>query len=73
MPYLLKRCEVMASKYYWIDYKGGKEIAVFLPEVVEDVTTGEQVFGMWRLTSNPDEFLFINEVQVLSGPLIPLA
>jgi len=61
----------MASKYYWINHQGSKEIAVFLPEVVEDVTTGEQVFGMWRLTSNPNEVLFINDVEVLSGPLMP--
>jgi hypothetical protein len=61
----------MASSYYWIDHKGNKEIAVFLPEVVEDVTTGEQVFGVLRLTSDPGEVLFLNEAQFISGPLIP--
>lgn len=61
----------MASRYYWISHKGSREIAFFIPEVVEDVTTGEQIFGIWRLISNPEEVLFLNEVQVISGPLIP--
>ncbi len=63
----------MTGKYYWISYKGNKEIAIFLPELVENLITGEFVFGMWVLASNPDEILFINDVQVLSGPLLPPA
>ncbi|MGR7122154.1 hypothetical protein [Klebsiella aerogenes] len=61
----------MTSKYYWINHNGNVEIAVFIPETIEDIETGQHVFGMLRLTSNPEEFLFLNEVEVLSGPLLP--
>ncbi|MFI3014279.1 hypothetical protein ACH7BS_24560 [Klebsiella aerogenes] len=61
----------MTCKYYWIDYNGSKEIAVFLPEMIEDISTGEQVFGMWRLASHPEEVLFSSEIRVLSSPLTP--
>ncbi|MFG6655655.1 hypothetical protein ACG0Z5_14440 [Scandinavium sp. M-37] len=61
----------MPNQYFWINHNGSKEIAVFLPELIEDVTTGESIFGMWRLASDPDEVLFLHEIQVLSGPLTP--
>ena len=58
----------MKDGFYWIQYQGLVQMALFLKDEVENLDTGETLEGSWLLTGG-FEICHDGHIKVISGPL----
>ena len=56
---------MMREGYYWIQYNGSRQIAYYVHEKIDDLESGETIYGAWYVTRG-DDLANNGEVEVLS-------
>ncbi|MCE0845943.1 hypothetical protein LVQ79_10345 [Buttiauxella sp. A2-C1_F] len=61
----------MKEGFYWIQYDGKIQVALYVEQTAENLATGEMVVGAWDLVGDQFDIIHSEEVEVLSERLLP--